>query len=93
MSSTQFKCRYVLQIGNTCGQQITVVIDTHIYDITNFIHDHPGNRINDGQVSKYNRKNVSVLFEKYHGKLKHIHHILASARQENTKILKYMGTT
>ena len=45
---------------------ILISVDDHIYEVSGYQKQHPGEGINSIYIHKFNKKNVSNLFDKYH---------------------------
>jgi len=48
------------------SKKITIIYNNNIFDITNFIKNHPGEGINNIYLKDFNNKDVTKLFEHYH---------------------------
>jgi cytochrome b involved in lipid metabolism len=70
---------------------IIVTIDNHIYDITDYVEEHPGNMYRGGHLDDHNGEDVTALFKVNHGDSKVIRDILTSARAGKHKSIKYVG--
>jgi cytochrome b involved in lipid metabolism len=48
--------------------RVTVIIEGDVYDVTDFVDDHPGNSFpgGGGMLKQYNGQDVTTLFNRYH---------------------------
>jgi len=72
-----------------------VTIDGHIYDVSGFLINHPGEKPQKGKtIIKYNNQDITKIFQDIHKKpsRKFAHTILENARKNREfEGIKYIG--
>jgi cytochrome b involved in lipid metabolism len=69
---------------------ILLSIKGHIYEVSHFVKNHPGEGINNMYLNEHNRRNVSLLFNKFHSSDESEEHLINS-RNNNHSEIKYLG--
>ena len=69
---------------------IYIIYETDIYEVSNYINQHPGEGINNSYIARFHRKNCTDLFNRYH-MTDEPFHILAQAKEHGEyKTIKYI---
>jgi hypothetical protein len=69
---------------------ILLSIKGHIYEVSHFVKNHPGEGINNMYLNEYNRINASLLFNQFHSSNESEEHLI-NARNGTHPQIKYLG--
>lgn len=72
------------------SNNLLLAIKGHIYEVSHFVSKHPGEGINNVYLNEYNKREVNMLFAKFHQTEESEEHLIR-AREGNHDRIKYIG--